>query len=141
MIWETERNVQAWNSDPNGSGSRTWPRQEIEQSIDFSVHGITNDGTYKDEQYMQRIEEQVQILKFKKELLKIDSFQDNILSEKTVKKIHEAGNCEFHEIQQRTNKVQCQRCYSYIEVGFQLCLCGGKLDMSVEMFSSNRQNV
>ena len=45
-----------------------------------------------------------------------------------MKKIHEAGNCELHEIQQRTDKVQCQRCYSYIEAGFQECPCGGQVE-------------
>ena len=60
----------------------------------------------------------------------IDSPKDNILSEKGAKEIFEAGNCELHESQQRTNKVQCQRCYSYIEAGFQICPCGGKLNMS-----------
>ena len=33
MPRETESNVQAWNSDPNASGSRTWPKEESEQSI------------------------------------------------------------------------------------------------------------
>ena len=55
--------------------------------------------------------------------------------------MHEAGNCELHEIQQRTNKVQCQRCCSYIEAGFQVCPCGGKLDMSEEVLSSIRQKI
>ena len=98
-----------------------------------------NDETYTDEQYMQRIAEQVQKLMVTKEILKDDSLQDTVLSEKTVKRIHEAGNCDLHEIHQRTNKVQCQRCYSYIEAGFQVCPCGGKLEMSDEMFSSIRQ--
>ena len=60
MPRETERNVQACNSDPNASGSRTWPQEEIKQSIDLRVDGIPNDETYKDEQYMQRIAEQFQ---------------------------------------------------------------------------------
>ena len=38
------------------------------------------------------------------------------------------------------DKVQCQRCYSYIEAGFQVCPCGGKLNMSEEMLSCIRQN-
>ena len=62
MPRETESNVQAWNSDPNASGSRTWPKEEIERSIGLRVDGIPNDETYKDEQYMQRIAEQVQKL-------------------------------------------------------------------------------
>ena len=57
---ETESNLQTWNSDPNASGSRTWPKEEIEQSIDLRVDGIPDDETFKDEQYMQRIAEQVQ---------------------------------------------------------------------------------
>ena len=40
MPRETESNLQAWNSDPNASGSRTWPKEEIEQSIDLRVDGI-----------------------------------------------------------------------------------------------------
>ena len=67
MPRETESNLQAWNSDPNASGSRSWTKEEIEQSIDLRVDGITNDETYKDEQYMQRIAEQVQKLVTTKE--------------------------------------------------------------------------
>ena len=48
---------------------------------------------------------------------------------------------ELHEIQQRTNKVQCQRCPSYIEDGFQVCPCGGQLNMSEEMLSSIKQKI
>ena len=129
--------MQAWKSNPKSSESRKWPNEDIEQSINLSVDGITNDEAYKDEQYMRRIAEQVQKIMVTKGILKDDSPQ--ILSEKTLKKIHEAGNCELHEIQQRTNKVQCQRYYSYIEAGFQVCPCGGKLDMSDEMLSSIRQ--
>ena len=62
MPRETDSNLQAWNSDPNASGSRTWPKEGIELSIDLRVDGIRNDETYKDEQYMQRITEQVQKL-------------------------------------------------------------------------------
>ena len=68
-----------------------------------------------------------------------DSSQDNILSGNTVKKIHEASNCELHEIQRRTNKVQHQRCSSYNEAGFQVCPCRRKWDMSDEMLSSIRR--
>ena len=39
---------------------------------------------------------------------------------------------DLHEVQRRTDKVQCQRCYSYVEVGFQVKPCGGKLNMSDE---------
>ena len=73
------------------------------------------------------------------EKLKYDSPKDNVLRKRTAKKIHEASNCELHEFQQRTNKVQCQHCHSYIEAGFQVCPCGGQLNMSEEMLSSIRQ--
>ena len=43
----------------------------------------------------------------------------------------------YNEIQQ----VQCQRCYSYFEDGFQVCPCGGQLNMCEEMLSSIRQTV
>ena len=109
MPRETESNLQAWNSDSNASGSRTCPKEEIEQSIDLRIDGIPNDETNADEQYMQRIAEQVQKLVPQKENVKDDSSKDNILSEKAVKKIHEASKCELHEIQQRTIKVQYQR--------------------------------
>ena len=62
MPRETDSNLQAWNSDPNASGSRIWPQEEIEQSIDLRVDGIPNDETYTDEQYMQSNAEQVQNL-------------------------------------------------------------------------------
>ena len=139
MPREIESNLQAWNSNPKSSESRKWPHEDIEQSIDLRVDGIPNDETDKDEQYMQRIAEQVQKLVVTKVILNDDSSQDNILVEKTEKRIHEAGHCELHEIQQRNNKVQCQRCYSYIEAGFQVCPCGGQLNMSEEMLSSIRQ--
>ena len=70
MPRETESNLHVWNSDPNASGSRTWPKEEIEQSIDLRVDGIPNDETYTDEQYMQRIAEQVQKLVTTKEIFK-----------------------------------------------------------------------
>ena len=44
-----------------------------------------------------------------KEIVIDDSPEDILLSEKTAKKIHEAGNCELHEIQQRTNKGMSMR--------------------------------
>ena len=69
MPRETESNLQAWNSDSNASESRTWPKEEIEQSIDLRVDGIPNDETFKDEQYMQRIAEQVQKLVITKEII------------------------------------------------------------------------
>ena len=112
MPRETDSDLQAWNSDPNASGSRIWPKKKIEQSIDLRIDGIPNDQTYTDEQYMQNKSKKHETTK---EILKDDSPKGNILSEKAVKKFHEAGNCESHEVQQRTNKVQCQRCYSYIE--------------------------
>ena len=37
--------------------------------------------------------------------------------------------------------IQCQRCYSYIETGSQVCPCGGKLNMSLEMLYCIRQNL
>ena len=140
MPRETESNLQAWNYDPNSSGSRTWPKAEIEQSIGLRVDGIPNDETYKDEQYMQRIPSQVQKL-VNREIVffKKNSPKDNILSEKAPKKVHEPGNCGWHEVQQRTDKVQCQRCYSHLEAGFHVCPCGGKLNMSEEMLSCKRQ--
>ena len=106
MLWETHSDLQIWDSDPISSESRNWPKENTEQSVDLRVDGIPNDETYKDE---QRIAEQVQKLLITKEKIKDDSPKDNILSVKTAKKIHEAGNCELREIQQRTHKVQCQR--------------------------------
>ena len=116
-------------------------RRRKSNSLLISESTASNDETYKDEQYMQRIAEQVKKLVTTKEVLKDDSPQDNILSEKAVKKIHEAGNCELQEIQQRTNKVQCQRCYSYKEAGIQVSPSGGQLNMSEEMLSSIRQKM
>ena len=62
MPRESESNLQTWTFNPNSSGSRNWPKEESEQSVDLRVDGIPNDETYKDEQYMQRIAEQVQKL-------------------------------------------------------------------------------
>ena len=68
MPAEPESNLQAWNSDPNASRSRTWPKEEIDQTIDLRVDGIPNDETYKDEQYMQKISEQFPKLVITKEI-------------------------------------------------------------------------
>ena len=35
MPRETESNLQAWNSNPKSSESRTWPNEDIEQSVDL----------------------------------------------------------------------------------------------------------
>ena len=59
MPRESESNLQAWNSDPNASRSRTWSKEEVEQSVDLRVDGIPNDETYKDEQYMQMTTKEV----------------------------------------------------------------------------------
>ena len=52
---------------------------------------------------MKRIEEQVQKLVNTERIFLKDSPKDNILCEKAATKIHEAGNCELHEVQQRTD--------------------------------------
>ena len=70
MPRETECNLQAWNSNPKSSESHKWPNEDIKQSIDLRVDGITNDETYKDEQYMQRIAEQAQKHLVTKEIFK-----------------------------------------------------------------------
>ena len=70
MPRETESNLQAWNCNPKSPESRRWPNKDIEQSIDLRVDCITNDETYKDEQHMQRIAEEVQKLVVTKEILK-----------------------------------------------------------------------
>ena len=59
---------------------------------------------------MHKITEHVRKLVIIEQSLKNDSNEDNILDEKVAKEIYEVNNCELHEIQQRTNKVQCQRC-------------------------------
>ena len=120
-LGKPESKLQTWSSSPNSSGRRNWPKEEFVQSVDLRVDGIPNDETYKDEQYMQRIAEQVQKLENTERISEAGSPKYNILSEKAAKKIHEAGSCELHEIQQRTGKVQCQLCFSFIEAGFQVC--------------------
>ena len=139
MPRETESKLHRVNTNPNSSGSRNWSKEEFEQSVDLRVAGILNDETYNDEQYMHKIAEQVRKRVTTERSIKDDSPKDNIQSEQAAKEIYEAGNCELHEIQQRTNEVQCQRCYSYIEAGFQICPCRGKVNMSEEMLSSTRQ--
>ena len=68
-----------------------------------------NDESCKDEQCMQRFTEQVQ------KHVNTAHTKNNILSEKTAKRIHEASNCKLHEVQERIDKAQCQRFYSHIE--------------------------
>ena len=140
MPREIESKLRTWSFKPNSSRSRNWPKEEFEQSIDLRVDGIPNDETKKDEQYMQRIAEQVPKLATMERILKDDWPKDNKLSGKASKK-YEAGNRELHEVQQKTNKVYCQRCYSCIEAGFQMCPCGRKSNMSEEVLSRMRQNL
>ena len=78
---------------------------------------------------MQRIAEQVQKLVTTERIFKDDSPKDNILNEKAAKKIHEAGNCKLHEVQQGTMSTLL-----FIHRG--VCPCRGKLKMSEEMLSS-----
>ena len=130
---EIESKLQMWDSNSIPSESRNWSDEECEQSVYLRVNGIPNDEIYKDKQYMQRIAEQVQKVENMDRILTADSPRDNILSEETAKKIYEAGNCEFHEVQRKTDKVQCQLCYSYIEVGFHVCPCEGKLNTPDEL--------
>ena len=59
-------------------------RRKSNRPIDLRVDGITIDETYKDEQYMQRIAEQVQKHVTAKDFFKDDSPKDNILSEQTI---------------------------------------------------------
>ena len=59
MPRETESILKTGNFDPNSSGSRNWSKEKFEQSIDLRVDGISYDETYKDEQYMHKITEQV----------------------------------------------------------------------------------
>ena len=71
MPRETESNLQAWNSDTNASGSCTWPKEEIEQSIALRIDGIPNDETYKDGPRRKFLKQAtVSYMKFSKELTK-----------------------------------------------------------------------
>ena len=89
---ETERKLQRWDSNPIPPRSRNWPNEEFEQSVDLRVHGIPNDETHEDEQYMQRIAEQVEKLLNTERILKEGPPGDNILNENAAKKMHDAGN-------------------------------------------------
>ena len=73
---ETESRLQTWNSNPIPSGSRNRPKEKFEQSVDLRVDGTPNDETYQDEQYMQRIAEQVQKLVNTERSLEADSPKD-----------------------------------------------------------------
>ena len=74
---------------------------------------------------MQSISKQREKLADTQKSLQEKSFESNILSEDAATKFYEAGNCELHEVQERTVKVQCQRCQACMEAGFQVCKCGG----------------
>ena len=78
--------------------------------IDLCVNGIPSDEIYKDEQYMQSITKQIEKLVDMEQRLQEEPLESNIFSEEAAMKIYEAGNCELHEIPQRTVKVQFQRC-------------------------------
>ena len=103
MPRETESNLQTWDSNPNSSESRNWPKEDIEQSIDLRVDGITNDETYKDEQCMQRIAEQVQKLVITKELIKDDSPKDTIIVRICTQR-SSTGICGSHTIGNGTSR-------------------------------------
>ena len=75
------KHAQAWNSDPNASGSRIGPKEKIEQSIDLRIDGrIPNDESYMYEQYMEK-ESQPKNLRLHK---KSEKTTHNILNEKVV---------------------------------------------------------
>ena len=139
---DTESKLQMWDSNQIPSESRSWSDEECEQSVDLRVNGIPNDEIYKDKQHTQRTAEQVQKLVNTERILKEDPHKDNIPSEKTARKMNEARNCaNCMKFSQRTDKVQCQHCYSYVEAGFHVCPCGGKLNMSEEMLSCIQQKI
>ena len=126
---------------PNSIRVAFCQRWSFEHSVDLRVVGISNEETYKDEQYVQWLAEQVQKLESTKRILKEGPLGDNILNEKAAKKIYEAWNCELHEIQKRTDKLQIQRWYSHVEAGFQVCHRGGNLNVSEEMLSCIQQKI
>ena len=43
MPRETESHLQTWDSNPNSSESRKWPKEDIELSIDLRIEGIPNE--------------------------------------------------------------------------------------------------
>ena len=66
---ETEKKLQI-GTPTQFHQSRIWPKVQFEHSVDLQVDGIPNDETYKDEQYVQRIAEQLQKLVYTKRIFK-----------------------------------------------------------------------
>ena len=78
----TESNLQAWNSDPSATGSGR--RRKSNNLLISESTASPATKLHTDEQYMQRIAEQVQKLVTAKEI-NDDSPKDNLLSEKAVR--------------------------------------------------------
>ena len=123
---------------PQASCGKPYADDQAIFQIDLRVTGIPSDEIFEDEQYMQCITKRIEKLVDTENGQQEEPLENNILSEEAAMQIYEAGICELHEVQPRTVKVQCQRCPAYVEAGFQVCLCGGKLDMTEDMLSRKR---
>ena len=111
----------------------------MHHEIHLCVNGIPNDEIYEDKQYMQSVTKQIEKIVDVEKSLQDESLESNILSVEGAMNINEPGNCELHEVPQRTVKEQCPSCQSNVEAGFQVCSCGGKLDMTEDMRSRIRR--
>ena len=109
--------------------------------IDLRVNGIPNDEIYDDKQYMQSVTKQIEKIVDVEKSLQDESLENNILSVEAAMNIYEPDNCELHEVPRRTVKEQCPSCQSNVEAGFQVCSCGGKLDMTEDMLSRIRRKI
>ena len=75
-------------------------------------------------QYMQSITEHIENTCGRRDKISKKIHSRNMLGKEAAMEFYEACNCELHEVQQRTVKVQCTSCQPYVEAGFQACLCG-----------------
>ena len=94
MPRETESNVQTRNSSPIHQGVAIGRKKKSNNLLisDSTVSPTTKLARMSSA--CREFQKQVQKLVNTKEILKDDSPEDNILSEKAAKKIHEASNCE-----------------------------------------------
>ena len=114
------------NKNSNSSESRIGPGQNSERESTASIELAAGNRVLDNDETVLQIDLEKSL---QEEPLECRSRDENSWT----------GNCELHEVQQRPVKVQCQLCQAYVEAGFQVCPCGGKLDKTEDMLSRKRR--
>ena len=136
MPRETKSNLQTWDSCPNSSESRNWPKEDIEQSsISESTASPTTKLT-RTSSTCKGLQNKFRNLWLRKKFWKTTHLRTTFSVRRPRRNSWSRQLRVTWNSATNTNKVPCQRCYSYMKLP-----CGGKLDMSDEMLSSIRQKI